>query len=809
MANLPDREEVQIPQSSEDLDLRLLEKKPETKSDKEWSGVIHNFHMTGSQTDLEEAMLLGSPLVPALLVQLEKDGKLEQQYPFYLPKPGSEGAKAQPLVRLLKDSLNQCEQKGEELRILKDNLPVVTDFLNRPANSEIEQLTPEVFAEVKNVFDLSATGAATLQKELDLLQSELTGEGRLIRLGSATLLNLFSWVCSQEYQSYRLKLLKEVKRASNGLDALLLVDQRKSAEGRSPEFLAAVIGEQGNALLDSAALSRSIPGQDGSLSLSTERRERIEKARDLLSAFLSDSDLAPLFYLVHSEPLGGSEESPASASIHHPDSFSAALELVQDLMATMVEVFKALRVAHLEIAGDYEPELHDLLLERFDWQSCEADELLAITPVVIWESAEKVYQSGLSSLSRVLRSGLPLKVLIPSPNLTSEKELSGFLPDLGHLLVVHRETLVIQSSLVQPSRLVDGLRRISESLRPAVAVVAGPTGQTDPEWSWPESVIANLSRSAPAFVYDPDAGSSWAECFTLEDIPDQEEPWLTVNWPYTSSDGSEGSREEALTFAHAAALQGSYRKHFLTIPEEAWSDEQIEVGAYLSSYQDEPPKAIPFIWILGPDQVPQRAVVTRELVNASRDRQRSWRIVQELAGINNEYVRRAVEKTRREVESSAKAEIEAIGERERSEGAAQAIDRLVAVFTNPAALAAIPTVPLSISVESAEQLPDEEEPEEMAAPVEAAVEEKEEFSAEPYIDTFLCTSCNDCINLNPLLFRYNAEKQAVIGDVSAGTFLELVKAAEACPARCIHPGSPPPNDVTATTDVIARAQAFQ
>jgi ferredoxin len=76
------------------------------------------------------------------------------------------------------------------------------------------------------------------------------------------------------------------------------------------------------------------------------------------------------------------------------------------------------------------------------------------------------------------------------------------------------------------------------------------------------------------------------------------------------------------------------------------------------------------------------------------------------------------------------------------------------------------------------------------APAEKGVEEEaEEILSfdEPYIDTPLCTTCNECTNLNPRLFEYNAEKQAFIADPSAGTLAELVKAAELCPARCIHP----------------------
>jgi ferredoxin len=61
---------------------------------------------------------------------------------------------------------------------------------------------------------------------------------------------------------------------------------------------------------------------------------------------------------------------------------------------------------------------------------------------------------------------------------------------------------------------------------------------------------------------------------------------------------------------------------------------------------------------------------------------------------------------------------------------------------------------------------------------------------EPYIETELCTSCNECTDLNRKMFQYDENKQAYIADPRAGTFAELVRAAEQCPAAIIHPGTP-------------------
>ena len=60
----------------------------------------------------------------------------------------------------------------------------------------------------------------------------------------------------------------------------------------------------------------------------------------------------------------------------------------------------------------------------------------------------------------------------------------------------------------------------------------------------------------------------------------------------------------------------------------------------------------------------------------------------------------------------------------------------------------------------------------------------------PYIDTERCTSCDECTKLNAKMFAYNAKKQATIKDPRAGTFRELVMAAERCTVAIIHPGTP-------------------
>ena len=92
------------------------------------------------------------------------------------------------------------------------------------------------------------------------------------------------------------------------------------------------------------------------------------------------------------------------------------------------------------------------------------------------------------------------------------------------------------------------------------------------------------------------------------------------------------------------------------------------------------------------------------------------------------------------------------------------------------------------------------------APAEAA--EPEPASDDPYIETPRCTSCNECTNLNNRLFGYDANKQAYIADVNAGTYRELVEAAESCQVSIIHPGKPRNPNEPGLDELLKRAAPF-
>jgi ferredoxin len=97
-----------------------------------------------------------------------------------------------------------------------------------------------------------------------------------------------------------------------------------------------------------------------------------------------------------------------------------------------------------------------------------------------------------------------------------------------------------------------------------------------------------------------------------------------------------------------------------------------------------------------------------------------------------------------------------------------------------------------------------------AAPVAAApAAAPAPSSDEPYIETPRCTTCNECTTINNKMFAYDGNKQAYIADLGAGTYRQLVEAAESCQVSIIHPGKPKNPNEEGLAELLERAAPFQ
>ncbi len=719
---------------------------------------LRAFHLTGKGLNQAEPE---GPMRPALLDQLPRLASLESGYPVYL----APRQLPRPLVEYLKEIV---ERHASAFPILSGQLPLMAHAFQRAAQDldrvTIGQVAEPALAYCATFLESLHVDGQLVAKEIARLGKELDEAAWIVPFSGRAAPILYAAAVEASRGSARAHFIESLKECRDRVRELLVLDDSHSPDAGSAESLSASLGMEASAFFSTDLLAAALQRPVSALhSMEADRRLRCEAALVTLDAALERAAGEPAIYFFSAGDVRPAV-SPIRASFRHTSTpFGDAVEFCEQELNRLAITLRALRTARLEVQTGYEPSIHDELLERFDWQSADAYELAALPAIAVLESAERLAETSLTGFGQALRSGLPVQILVEAAGL-SAAALKAFVPDFGYLAIAHREAFVLQSSLACPNHLLAGLAAMAGSLRTAVAVVSVPQREIARAEGWTETLLLYLSHAVPAYCYDPGLGESWPERFTL--LP--------------AECGAESG--EVLNAVHAIAVSRRFRSEFRLIPNGAWDGEQMELREYLEKYSQRAPLAIPFLWILDNEGNPQRAVVTRDAVNLCRERGRSWRIYEEFAAI-----RSGSEKKLSEPPDADQA---------KKEGAKQAIYRIVAMLTDTQVAAPV------VAGESAVA------PVELPLALAVAPAAAEEAPADPYIDSFLCTSCNDCMKVNPRVFGYDGNKQAYIADARAGTFAELVRAAEGCPAGCIHPGLPRPNDQTATAQVLLKAAKF-
>jgi ferredoxin len=412
----------------------------------------------------------------------------------------------------------------------------------------------------------------------------------------------------------------------------------------------------------------------------------------------------------------------------------------------------------------------------------------------------------MASLSSILRSSRPITLLLLGDDLAT---LDHERIELAYLAVAHRKCFASQASISHPSHLVDSIKCGLDSVRPTLHTIASE--DTHPLGAWLEGNAAIEGRACPLLRYDPSQGSTWAERFDLVDNPQPEH-----DWPIWTGDVDDNELELSFTFAHCAMLTTDLQKFFMQLPDGIESDDLMPIEEWLHLSPEEASKSIPYLWAADNDGAIHKLVVAREVTDTCRERLDYWRTLRELAGIDNSYVQQAVEEEREQLDSEFALQREVIETKHATEIASirttasqVAMQQLAEVLLGGGGGLVNPLTSATMTMPSASPMPvsntvaTEEVTEEVA--IEA---EPETDLGDPWIDSPLCTTCNDCMDINAQVFVYNEDKQAYIKDASAGTYEEIVLAAEACPARCIHPGGPLDPSEPNLDELIQRAADF-
>ncbi len=744
------------------------------------------FRRTGEKLGSGLGDIADLSLCPALMAPFRDLSKLRHDYPLVLV----ESAGTDGIVRSLSSIVDQILQgiapqglAGERLRKSVLKLEAEMRRLVLDESSTVPRTLHELWDLAQSNVAPSANNGATQPRREDLsgARAALDIDGKVLGCNDATTAAVITHVWTAVQRDKTASFLDRIDRLVLKLSEILAADFMKSDEARSAAYLKGTVGTAYETTFDFGALSRILSDASPKSALPEARARRIRAA-------LSTLESQKFFSAANAR---STNASMPGAHDFVFDSCDGALSAFRARLPEMLELIKDVAIAELEIANRYNESKHDAFFDHLtpsdlspsDW----ADFPSYLTCLQKGQGA-----SNSGGLVEALASGLPMKVLVEGNDLLEEAtpgsgRLSFGAPStrLANMLLGLNGAFVLQSSL---SHLYRMRRQVLKGLTfsgPAVlSVLSGSAheGQTLPPYL--VAAAAMQSRAVPAFTYDPTAGADWASRFSLADNPAVETDWPVGNFQYQDEDLQSVSAELAFTLIDFAAADGRYAAHFARIPHANQGQQVIPMKDYLEGDAQGNADAVPFILMVDKNDRLHRVAADDAVIDAARRCTEAWRGLQELGGINNSHAKQLLAKEKVIWEEQKARELEELK--------TQLSQATAAPPAEPSTAA--PTT--AVATENAE------------AAAEVAAAEEEPSSDEAYIETPRCTTCDECTDINNRMFVYDDNKQAFIADLSAGTYRELVEAAESCKVAIIHPGKPQNPDEPDLEELVARAEEF-
>ncbi len=644
---------------------------------------------------------------------------------------------------------------------------------------------PTTPAQYNRIDDLNEKIGAleTLLLDKHNYNSMVSGDGACLGCGEKTAIHLFTSTVTALMQPRVKAFVEKIDTLIGGLENHIRMKLAGTVNLTDTQAVLEAMKSHQSADMTLASLSQTLLQQSNGQPIDQQwllwTTRLLEKLNNLRSCYSGDRSRADMG-IINST---GCTSVWASTFPFNPypfpftshlfqDSPSVAMGVFEGHMAKMVDAFKAVRMAEIELAGGYVAEERDAFFTHFNWEQLSNEEWLLCPPVVAMGGDGAMYDIGFQNLSRMLMSGMPVKVMVVDTQVYSNTGgqacTSGFISqvadmspygkkdhgkteirkEMSLIAMSHRTSYVMQGSVAHPTHLIESYIDGLNSRRPAlfnVYAVCPPEHGVGDDTLTKQSKLAVEARAYPLFRYNPDAGVTFSECVSLEGNPSLDRDWIEYSLDYLDENGQVQKLALPLTFADFALSEGRFAKQFKKAPPETWNDDMVLLADFLKLDADERDGKFPFIWAVDKKQRLMRALVSAELVNSCEERQQFWHQLKDIAGLERPAANEA------EVAERVRAEL---------------LQRITASLGATGSLASTAATPSSA-----------------AAPAAAGAHDA------VWIDTPECTACDECMNINGKIFAYNDQKKAIVLNPTAGTFLDIVKAAEKCTAGIIHPGS--------------------
>jgi ferredoxin len=746
------------------------------------------FFSTGRRQGEGVDAIDGLALRPALLARYRQLTHLRYDFPLVLVDRGPEAGTIRPLSSVVDEVLQELAPKGiggERLRkyVLRLEREVRT-LLAGGATGTLSELWARAARELALPDDPSAATVLThiaekLQLDGDVVDCDRDTPARVLA---------HAWAAAQQRKAKAFRTLAE--RLMVKLSDVLRAAFIHSEAGQQPAALRASLGGTHRDVFDFAVMSRLVVRNAPKDELPASRRSRIAWALGILQSqpFFPDPRLAER------------RESPAAFDFRF-DNCAAAAAAYRERLPMVANVVKALSIAELEVDGAYDEAKHDPFFAHFDDSALSSDDIAMFPDYLVCIPLERNDAPENAGLMDVLSAGLPVKVLVETSDLLEEAPVGT-----GHFAFGVRSTrlantatglggvFVVQTTSSNLHALGEPLARAFAHRGAGLVCVYAGAGATGELPLYLTAAAAMESRAFPAFTYDPYAGDNIAARFSLEDNPQAAADWPVEHFEYADESQQRVVEETPFTVADFVLCDPRHAAHFARVPRERWNALMIPADEWLAREPKAGGDAIPFVLAIDADDRLQRVIVDARMMQMVARARTFWHRLQEQGGVHNSHAEILLAREKAKWELAKADELDAL---KASVATSAATPAAATVATPVAGAAATPAVAGTAPAAAAEAAKAAEPAPPARNPDEA------------WIDTARCPSCNECQTINDKMFKYNDNKQAYIADVRAGTFRQMVEAAEVCQVSIIHPGKPWNPNEPGLPELLERAASFE
>jgi len=721
------------------------------------------FFLTGRRPPGPLGAVDGLGLRPALLAGYRDLAELRYDFPLVLVTNRPDGPLVQSLSGVVDEALATAAAGSHADRIRQHGLRIERDVRALAASGAAGPLS--------SLWDgvaewLARDAEPDFEDSRRRIRAALTVDGEVVDcdavLPARVLRHVWCAVQARKVAAFHQRLDRLVAKLSD----ILRADFERSTVRRDASHLEASVGKGFSDAFDFEALSRVLAGPAAGDGLPESRRRRLYQ---LIAVLTSRAFL----------PGPNAVTCPADGE---PYTFlfgdcGEALDAFRTRLPSLIALAKAIAIAELEIDGQYRESRHDALFEEFGANGLEAQDLAAFPDYLVCVNAAQLQAPGHAALMEALCSGLPIKVLLQIDDILDESPhgqggLTAGLRtrQIASMAMGLNDVFVLQSTSSNLLRFREHvLRGVTYRGSALFSVFSGASGTSSGLSPYLVAAAALESRAFPAFAYDPSAGANWAARFCLDANPQCELDWPIQRFAYEDERHQRVSADLAFTAVDFIASDRRYARHLARVPRENWDSNLVPVDDALARERGGLPEVVPSLLMVDEQNGLHKVIVDERLIREARRCREMWHSLQELGGIHNSHAEALLARERRAWEERTPPE--------------------VAPPPPAAPIAAGAIVPAAMTSATAS-------PEPARSPDEA------------YIETPRCSTCNECTTINSKMFAYNQDKQAYIADLTAGTYAQLVEAAESCQVSVIHPGKPRDPHEPGLDELVKRAAPF-